>query len=200
MSETHHAISDSDLDTLFRSARTQNKWQDKPVSNTMLMAIYDLMRWGPTAANTTPARLYFITTPEVKARLKPHLSAGNRDKTMAAPVTVIIAYDLDFPETLPKLFPNAPSMKDNFAGKPEMTKTSAFRNSTLQGAYFIIAARALGLDCGPMSGFDNDAVDQEFFAGTNIKSNFICSIGYGDPSGVFPRNPRLAFDEACKIL
>jgi nitroreductase len=107
---------------------------------------------------------------------------------------------LDFPETLPKLFPNAPSMKDNFAGKPEMTKTSAFRNSTLQGAYFIIAARALGLDCGPMSGFDNDAVDQEFFAGTNIKSNFICSIGYGDPSGVFPRNPRLAFDEACKIL
>jgi 3-hydroxypropanoate dehydrogenase len=200
MSEPHHAISDSDLDTLFRNARTQNKWQDKPVSNTMLMAIYDLMRWGPTAANTTPARLYFITTPEAKARLKPHLSAGNRDKTMAAPVTAIIAYDLDFPETLPKLFPNAPNMKDNFAGKPEMTTTSAFRNSTLQGAYFIIAARALGLDCGPMSGFDNDAVDKEFFAGANIKSNFICSIGYGDPSGVFPRNPRLAFDEACKIL
>jgi 3-hydroxypropanoate dehydrogenase len=200
MSEPHHAISDSDLDTLFRNARTQNKWQDKPVSNTMLMAIYDLMRWGPTAANTTPARLYFITTPEAKARLKPHLSAGNRDKTMAAPVTAIIAYDLDFPETLPKLFPNAPNMKDNFAGKPEMTTTSAFRNSTLQGAYFIIAARALGLDCGPMSGFDNEAVDKEFFAGANIKSNFICSIGYGDPSGVFPRNPRLAFDEACKIL
>jgi 3-hydroxypropanoate dehydrogenase len=200
MSEAHHAISDTDRDTLFRSARTQNKWQDKPVSNTMLMAIYDLMRWGPTAANTTPARLYFITTPEAKARLKPHLSAGNRDKTMAAPVTAIIAYDLDFPETLPKLFPNAPNMKDNFAGKPEMTTTSAFRNSTLQGAYFIIAARALGLDCGPMSGFDNEAVDKEFFAGASIKSNFICSIGYGDPSGVFPRNPRLAFDEACKIL
>jgi 3-hydroxypropanoate dehydrogenase len=200
MSEAHHAISDTDLDTLFRGARTQNKWQDKPVSNAMLMAIYDLLRWGPTAANTTPARFFFVTTPEAKARLKPHLSEGNREKTMAAPATAIIGYDMDFPETLPKLFPNAPTMKDGLVGKTELLHTMGLRNSSLQGAYFIIAARALGLDCGPMSGFDNAGIDKEFFAGTNIKSNFICSIGYGDSAGVFPRNPRLSFDEACKIL
>ncbi|HEU0095065.1 MAG TPA: malonic semialdehyde reductase [Rhizomicrobium sp.] len=200
MSELHHAISDADLDTLFRNARTQNKWQDKPVSNAMLMAIYDLMRWGPTAANSTPGRIYFVATPEAKARLKPHLSGNNVEKTMVAPVTAIIGYDLDFPETLPRLFPNAPNMKDHFPAGAEQTISTAFRNSTLQGAYFVIAARALGLDCGPMSGFDNAGVDKEFFAGTNIKSNFICSIGYGDPAGVFPRNPRLSFDEACKIL
>ncbi|HEY0267530.1 MAG TPA: malonic semialdehyde reductase [Rhizomicrobium sp.] len=200
MSEPHHAISYTDLDTLFRSARTQNKWQDKPVSNAMLMAIYDLMRWRPTAANSAPARLYFVTSPEAKARLKPHLSPGNADKTMAAPATVIIGYDLDFPETLPRLFPNQPKAKDGLIGKTELLNTMGLRNSSLQGAYFIIAARALGLDCGPMSGFDNAGVDQEFFAGTAIKSNFICSIGYGDPAGVFPRNPRLSFDEACKIL
>ncbi len=200
MSEPHHAISDTDLDTLFRSARTQNKWQDKPVSNAMLMAIYDLMRWGPTAANSTPARLYFVTTPEAKARLKPHLSPGNVDKVAAAPATAIIGYDLDFPETLPRLFPHQPKLKDGLTGKTELLNTMGLRNSSLQGAYFIIAARALGLDCGPMSGFDNAGVDQEFFAGTAIKSNFLCSIGYGDPAGVFPRNPRLSFDEACKIL
>ena len=200
MSQDHHAISDTDLDTLFRSARTQNKWQDKPVSNAMLMAIYDLLRWGPTAANTPPARFYFITSPEAKARLKPHLSEGNREKTMAAPATAIIGYDLDFPETLPKLFPHVPGMKDGLVGKTELLHTMGLRNSSLQGAYFLIAARALGLDCGPMSGFDNEGVDKEFFAGTASKSNFICSIGYGDPAGVYPRNPRLSFDEACKIL
>ena len=195
-----HAISDEALDTIFRAARTQNKWSDKPVSDALLMAIYDLMRWGPTAANTTPARFLFVTTSEAKARLKPLLSEGNREKTMLAPAVAIIGYDLDFPETLPRLFPNAPKMKENFAGKPEMTQTSAFRNGSLQGAYFIIAARALGLDCGPMSGFDNDGVDKEFFAGTRIKSNFICALGHGDPAGVFARNPRLSFDEACKII
>ena len=195
-----HAISDEALDTIFRAARTQNKWSDEPVSDAMLMAVYDLMRWGPTAANMMPARFLFLTSPEAKARLKPHLSEGNREKTMKAPAVTIIAYDLDFPEHLPRLFPNAPKMKDNFAGKPEMTKESAFRNGTLQGAYFIIAARALGLDCGPMSGFDNEAVDKEFFAGTNIKSNFLCALGHGDPAGVFPRNPRLSFDEACRII
>src|SRR5471030_2825002 len=200
MSEAHHAISDTDLDTLFRSARTQNKWQDKPVSNAMLMAIYDLLRWGPTAANTTPARFFFITTPEAKARLKPHLSEGNREKTMAAPATAIIGYDMDFPHHLPKLFPHAPGIKDGLIGKTELLHTMGLRNSSLQGAYFIIAARALGLDCGPMSGFDNDGVDKEFFAGTAIKSNFICALGHGDPAGVFPRNPRLSFDEACKII
>jgi 3-hydroxypropanoate dehydrogenase len=195
-----HAISDEALDTIFRDAHTHNKWSDKPVSNAMLMAVWDLMRWGPTSANIQPARIVFITTPQAKARLKPLLSEGNREKTMLAPAVAIIGYDLDFPEKLPQLFPNNPRMKDAFAGKPELTQTAAFRNGSLQGAYLIIAARALGLDCGPMSGFDNAGVDKEFFAGTAIKSNFICALGHGDPAGVFPRNPRLSFDEACKIL
>jgi 3-hydroxypropanoate dehydrogenase len=198
--EHPHAINDEALDTIFRAARTQNKWSDKPVSNAVLMAVYDLMRWGPTAANSTPARFVFVTTPEAKARLKPHLSEGNREKTMGAPAIAIIGYDLDFPETFAKLFPNNPKMKDMFTGKPDMTQAVAFRNGSLQGAYFIIAARALGLDCGPMSGFNNAGVDGEFFAGTNIKSNFICAVGHGDPSGIFPRNPRLSFDEACRII
>ena len=194
-----HAINDEDLDVIFRKARTQNKWQDKPVSTALIMAIYDLMRWGPTSANQSPARFVFLTSKEAKERLKPHLSEGNRAKTMSAPVTAIIGYDLDFPETLPKLFPHAPDAK-NWFKDPAAAQVHAFRNGTLQGAYFIIAARALGLDCGPMSGFDNAGVDKEFFPGGRIKSNFICSIGYGDPSGIFPRSPRLTFDEACKIL
>jgi 3-hydroxypropanoate dehydrogenase len=197
---TSHAVSDEALDIIFRDAHTQNKWQDKPVSAAHLMAVYDLMRWGPTAANASPARFYFLTSKESKERLKPLLSAGNQEKTMAAPAVAIIGMDLDFPEHFPRLFPNNPTMKEVFTGKEEFIKTFALRNSSLQGAYFMIAARALGLDCGPMSGFDNDAVDKEFFAGTKVKSNFICAVGYGDPAGVFPRNPRLSFDEACKIL
>jgi len=197
---TSHTLSDEALDIIFRNARTQNKWQNKPVSNAHLMALYDLMRLGPTSANMSPARILFLTSKDAKERLKPLLAPGNQDKTMAAPVVAIIGMDLDFHEKLPYLFPNNPKMKDAFAGKAEYTYSSAFRNSSLQGGYFIIAARALGLDCGPMSGFDNSGVDKEFFAGTNIKSNFICAIGYGDPAGVFPRNPRLSFDEACKIL
>jgi nitroreductase len=194
-----HAINDEALDIIFRNARTQNKWLDKPVSNAMLMATYDLMRWGPTSANNSPARILFLTTQEAKERLKPHLSEGNRAKTMSAPVTAIIGYDVDFPDHLPRLFPHNQDAK-NWFKDPVLREATAFRNGTLQGAYFIIAARAVGLDCGPMSGFDNAGVDKEFFAGTNIKSNFICSLGYGDPSGLFPRSPRLAFDEACKIL
>lgn len=194
-----HAINDEALDIIFRNARTQNKWLDKPVSTTMLMAIYDLMRWGPTSANNMPARIVFLTTKEAKERLKPHLSEGNREKTMSAPVTAIIAYDLDFPEHLPRLFPHNPDAK-NWFQNPTLREVTAFRNGTLQGGYFIVAARAVGLDCGPMSGFNNAGVDAEFFAGTNVKSNFICSLGYGDPSGIFPRSPRLTFDEACKIL
>jgi 3-hydroxypropanoate dehydrogenase len=194
-----HAINDDALDVLFREARTQNKWQDKPVSTALLMAVYDLMRWGPTSANMSPARIVFLVSKEAKERLKPFLSDGNRDKTMSAPVTAIIGYDLDFPETLPKLFPHAPGAKDWFKD-PAAAQVHAFRNSSLQGAYFIIAARALGLDCGPMSGFDNAGVDKEFFPGGRIKSNFLCSMGYGDPAGLFPRSPRLSFDEACKIL
>jgi 3-hydroxypropanoate dehydrogenase len=197
---TSHAVSDEALDIIFRDAHTQNKWQDKPVSNAHLMAVYDLMRWGPTSANASPARFYFLTSHAAKERLKPYLSPGNRDKTMAAPAVAIIGMDLDFPEHFPRLFPNNPKMKDVFVGNETLIRTFALRNSSLQGAYFIVAARALGLDCGPMSGFDNDGVDQEFFAGTNVKSNFICAIGHGDPAGVFPRNPRLSFDEACRIL
>jgi 3-hydroxypropanoate dehydrogenase len=194
-----HAVNDEALDVIFRNARTQNKWQDKPVSTALLMAVYDLMRWGPTSANMSPARFVFVMSKEAKERLKPHLSEGNRAKTMAAPVTAIIGYDLDFPETLPKLFPHAPDAK-NWFKDPQAAQVHAFRNGTLQGAYFIIAARALGLDCGPMSGFDNAGVDKEFFPGGRIKSNFICSLGYGDPTGLFARSPRLSFDEACKIL
>jgi len=193
------AINDEALDIIFRTARSQNKWLDKPVSPALLMAVYDLMRFGPTSANMSPARIAFLVSPESKERLKPHLAEFNIQKTMTAPTVAIIGYDLDFPENMPKLFPHNPAAKDWF-NDPAVRQTNAFRNGTLQGASFIIAARALGLDCGPMSGFNNEGVDKEFFAGTNVKSNFICGIGYGDPSGVFPRNPRLDFDEACKIL
>jgi len=197
---TSHAVSDEALDIIFRDAHTQNKWQNKSVSNAHLMALYDLMRWGPTSANCSPARILFLTSDAAKQRLKPHLSPGNQDKTMAASAVAIVGMDLDFAEKLPHLFPNNPKMKDVFTGNAELNRITAFRNSSLQGGYFIVAARALGLDCGPMSGFDNAGVEKEFFAGTNIKANFICAIGYGDPAGVFPRNPRLSFDEACKIL
>jgi 3-hydroxypropanoate dehydrogenase len=197
---TAHAVSDNALDIIFRNARTQNKWQNKPVSGPHLMAIYDLMRWGPTSANCSPARILFLTSQAAKERLRPLLAPLNQEKTMVAPAVAILGMDLDFADKIPYLFPNNPKMKDVFAANKELNQTTAFRNSSLQGGYFIVAARALGLDCGPMSGFDSNAVDKEFFAGTNIKSNFICALGYGDPAGVFPRNPRLSFDEACKIL
>jgi len=194
-----HAVSDEALDRIFREARTQNKWHDKPVSTALLMAVYDLMRWGPTSANVSPARFVFLISAEAKERLKPHLMPANVEKVMTSGATAIIGYDLDFPQHIPRLFPHNPGAKDWF-NDPKLRETTAFRNGTLQGAYFIVAARALGLDCGPMSGFNNEAVDREFFSGTNIKSNFICAVGYGDPSGVFPRSPRLSFDEASKIL
>jgi 3-hydroxypropanoate dehydrogenase len=193
------AISDDALDTIFRTARTHNRWLDKPVSQALLMAVYDLMRWGPTTANTSPARIIFVVSKSGKERLRPHLSPGNTDKTMIAPATAIVAYDLDFAEHLPVLFPHEPDAKSWFKDRV-FADTAAFRNSSIQGGYFIIAARALGLDCGPMSGFDNAGVDREFFPGGRIKSNFLCNVGYGDLSGVFPRNPRLSFDEACRIL
>lgn len=194
-----HAINDEALEILFRAAHTHNTWQDKPVSPALLMALYDLMRWGPTALNACPARILFLVTPAAKARLKPFLAEGNVAKTMTAPVTAILGYDLDFPKTLAKLFPHNPGAKDWFTD-PKAAEVTAFRSATLQGGYFIVAARALGLDCGPMSGFDNDGLDKTFFAGTNVKSNFLCNLGYGDSSGVHPRAPRLSFDEACKIL
>jgi len=194
-----HAVNDEALDTIFRGARSQNKWLDKPVSPALLMAVYDLMRFGPTSANCSPARIVFVVSPEAKARLKPLLAPTNIEKTMTAPAVAIVGYDLDFPEHLPRLFPHNPGAKDWF-NDPAHRQTTAFRNGSLQGGYLIIAARALGLDCGPMSGFSNEGVDREFFAGTNVKSNFICALGYGDPSGLFERNPRLTFDEACQIL
>ena len=192
-------ISDEALDIVFRTARTRNGWQERKVSATLIQAIYDLMKWGPTSANCSPARFVIVTTPEGKERLGPHLSAGNRAKAMAAPATVIIGYDLEFYEKLPQLFPHTDA-RSWFVGNEPLIETTAFRNGTLQGAYFMIAARALGLDCGPMSGFDNAGVDGEFFAGTKVRSNFICSIGYGTDENLFPRSPRLSFDEACRIV
>ncbi|GGL16914.1 malonic semialdehyde reductase [Caulobacter rhizosphaerae] len=192
-------LADTALDQLFTKARTRNGWSDRPIPEPVLRELYDLVKFGPTAANTTPARFVFLQSPEAKARLAALSSGSNGPKILQAPVTVIIGYDLDFPETLDRLFPNAPGAKHWF-GDPVAKEVAALRNSSLQGGYFILAARALGLDVGPMSGFDNAAVDKEFFAGTNIKSNFIASIGYGTEENLFPRNPRLAFEEATKIL
>ena len=188
------------LDQLFLSARTHNKWQQGDVPDAVLRELVDLMKLGPTSANCSPARIVFVKSKAAKSRLKPLLSEGNRDKTMAAPVCAIIGYDLEFYKHLPRLFPHEPKATGWFAGKPKVIAETAFRNGSLQGAYFILAARALGLDTGPMSGFDNAGVDKEFFSGTTVKSNFLCSLGHGDPSGLFPRSPRFAFEEMAEII
>jgi 3-hydroxypropanoate dehydrogenase len=201
LAQADHAISDAALDTIFRNARTMRQWQDKKLSPALLMAIYDLARLGPTESNITPARFHFVVSREAKARLEPLLDEGNRKQTMASPATAIIAYDLDFARTLPKLAPrNAESLGAMLAKDPDKARYMAMRGAGLQGGYFIIAARALGLDCGPMSGFDNAGVDKEFFAGTQVKSYFLCNLGFGIPTSVRPRANRLGFDEACKIL
>ncbi len=192
-------LADAALDQLFRTARTQNAFQDRPVEDSQLRALYDLLKWGPTAANATPARFVFVKSAEAKQKLAPALSEGNLAKTLAAPVTAIIGYDEDFHEKLPYLFPHADA-KSWFDGPREGRHEAALRNGTLQGAYLILAARALGLEAGPMSGFDAAKVDEAFFAGTAIKSNFLVNLGYGDPAGVFPRLPRLSFDEAARIV
>lgn len=200
------SLNDEALDIIFRKARTHNWWLDKPVSDDLLRRIYDLMRWGPTSANCCPARILFLRTPQAKQRLAPALSSTNLDKTMKAPVSAIIGYDLEFYEQLPRLFPHNPSARSWFTSSAEFAQTTAFRNGSLQGGYFIIAARALGLDCGPMSGFDNAKVDQEFFGPDeapelrSVRSNFLCNLGYGDPSKLHSRSPRLDFEEACKLL
>ncbi len=188
------------LDLIFRNARTHTAWLDKPVSDETLRNIYDAMKWGPTSANTMPARFVFIRSQEAKERLRPTLSPGNVEQTMPAPVTVIVAYDLKFFEKLPRLFPHSKSMPKLFASNPELVEMTALRNSSLQGAYLIAAARALGLDCGPMSGFDNANLDQEFFPEGLVKSNFLINLGYGDHTKLRPRNPRLEFGEACTSL
>jgi 3-hydroxypropanoate dehydrogenase len=208
------ALSDEALNQLFREARTHNAWLDEPVTDDTLRQLYDVMKWGPTSSNSCPARFVFLRSRKAKERLRPALAPGNVEKTMAAPVTVIVAYDLKFYEKLPKLFPHSPAMRDLFAQNPQLVEVTAKRNSSLQGAYLMLAARALGLDCGPMSGFDNAKVDEEFFgAGKecegceqeffpegHVKSNFLCNLGYGDRSKLYPRGPRLGFDEACSLL
>ncbi len=193
-----HALDAASLDQLFRTARTYNAFTGE-IDEATLQRLYDLLKWGPTAANACPARFVFVRSPEAKARLAPALDPGNRDKTLAAPVTVIVGYDMAFYDKLPVLFPHTDA-RSWFAGKPEaVLETVALRNGSLQGAYLILAARALGLDTGPMSGFNNALVDETFFAGTAIRSNFLVNLGKGDPASIFPRSPRLGFDEACRI-
>lgn len=210
----HVALADAALDQLFRSARSHYAFLDAPISDGRLRQLYDLMKWAPTSANLSPVRLLFLRSDAAKRRLMPALAPGNVAKVMSAPVTAIVAYDLKFYEKQPILLPFNPKMRELFAQSPELVETTARRNSSLQGAYMMLAARALGLDCGPISGFDNSKVDQEFFgAGTpcegseeeflpegRIKSNFLCNLGYGDPARLHERLPRLGFDEACMIL
>jgi 3-hydroxypropanoate dehydrogenase len=210
---TKMRVNDDALDALFREARTYNAWLPKPVSEELLRELYDTMKWGPTSANISPARFVFLRSAAAKERLRPSLAPGNVEKTMAAPVTVIVAYDLKFYDKLPKLFPHYPAMRAMFENNPQLIVETAIRNSSLQGAYMIVAARALGMDCGPMSGFDNAKLDEEFFAAGkcesceqeffpagHVKSNFLCNIGYGDPAKLSPRSPRLEFGEVCSIL
>ena len=192
-------LADPALAQLFTEARTRNAWSDRPVPEALLRKLYDLTKFGPTAVNNTPARFVFVTSPEAKARLIPLMSEGNQAKSMQAPVNVIIGMDLDFHEQLPVLFPHAPGAKDWFADEAGR-REAAFRNSSLQGGYFLLAARALGLDVGPMSGFDPEGVKAEFFAGTTVEPNFIVNLGYGTDENLFPRSPRLAFEEAATIL
>ena len=185
---------------IFQEARTHNDWLDKDISNDILMEIYDLMKWGPTSANCSPARIIFVKSKVSKDRLLPFVIESNLEKTKSAPVTAIIGYDINFHDHLPKLFPHNPDAQNWFNHSIDIAEETAFRNGSMQGAYFIIAARALGLDCGPMSGFDKEGVDNEFFRDTNIKSNFLCNLGYGDKTKLFERSPRFKFNEICEII
>lgn len=194
-----NTLSTEGLDLMFRAARTHNAWLVDTVSDDTLRQLYALMKWGPTSTNCCPARVLFLRTPEAKQRLLPALAPGNVEKTKSAPVTAIIGYDGQFYEQLPKLFPHADA-RAWFVNAPDLAGATAQRNSALQGAYLMLAARALGLDCGPMSGFDSAKVDQAFFPDSHIKTNFLCNLGHGDASKLFPRSPRLEFDEACKLL
>jgi 3-hydroxypropanoate dehydrogenase len=194
----NQALDDAALDTLFRDARSFSHWQERPVSEAQLRQLYELMKWGPTAANACPARIVFVQSAAAKARLKPCLAEGNVDKSMSAPAVAIVGMDLEFYEKLPRLFPHTDA-RSWYVGKPEKITASVTLNTALQGGYFILAARSLGLDCGPMSGFDHAAVDAEFFPDGKVKSLFICALGYGDRSKLYPRGPRLEFDEVCRI-
>lgn len=190
------------LNELFRNARSQNGWLDKPVSDEQLASLYELLKWAPTSANSQPARFLFLRSKEAKEKLRPALSPGNIEKTMTAPVVAVIAHDVDFHLRLPEFFPHNPAFADLFRGeeKRTMRESFAFRNGSLQGAYLIMAARSIGLDCGPMSGFDQAKVDALFFEGSSLRSNFLCNLGYGDPSKVMERLPRMPFEQACQLL
>jgi len=191
------------LEQILTKARTHSVWSPEPVSDGLLQQVYDLMKWGPTSANSCPARIVFVKSKEAKEKLLACMAPGNIEKTKTAPVTAVIAQDLEFYEKLPRLFPHNPAAREWFNGSSKLAETTAFRNGTLQGGYFILAARAIGLDCGPMSGFDNAKVDLEFFSSSgseDVKSNFLCNLGYGDESRLFERSPRLDFDEACQLL
>ena len=192
-------LSDAGLDLVFRQARTHNAWQEKDVSDVLLQAVFDLAKMAPTSANCSPMRVLFLRSQEAKEKLRPALMEGNVEKTMAAPVTAIIAYDLEFHEQLPKLFPHTDA-RAWFVGNDALIEETAIRNGTLQGGYLMLAARSLGLDCGPMSGFDRDLVDRTFFSGGEVKSNFLCNLGYGDDAALFPRSPRFDFDDVCEVL
>jgi len=194
-------ISDAALDTLFRSARSHNGWLPRPVADATLHALHELVKWGPTSANCSPMRIVFVRSAQGRERLRPWLAPGNVDKTMGAPVTAIIGYDLAFHERLPRLFPHRPELRHGFEGPDNAAhaERTAFRNGSLQAGYFILAARALGLDCGPMSGFDAEGVDRTFWAGTAVRTNLLCNLGHGDPAKLFDRHPRLGFDEACRF-
>ena len=185
---------------LFTEARTHNAWRKKEVSDSLLRDLHDLMKWGPTSANCCPARILFLRSADAKEKLEPFLMEGNREKTRAAPITAILGNDAHFYQHLPKLFPHNAAMREMFAAMPDLAAETAMRNGSLQGGYFILAARALGLDCGPMSGFDPEGVTKGFFSGTETRANFLCNLGYGDADGLTPRSPRFAFDEACRIL
>lgn len=193
------ALDDAALDRLFFEARTHNRWLDAPVDPAILQRVYEMAKMAPTSANSQPMRVVFLTSAEAKARLKPALAPGNVEKTMTAPVTAIVAHDLRFYEELPKLMPHVDARSWFASQTPDAIERAAFHGSTMQGAYLIIAARALGLDCGPIGGFDRAAVDAAFFPDGQWRSNFLVNLGYGDPEGLFPRNPRLAFEDACRI-
>jgi len=195
----NYPVKDSVFDTLFETARTYNQWQDRPIDDALLKRLYDLLKWGPTTANTCPGRFVFVRSQEGKEKLKPHLNAGNVDKTMAAPCCVIVAYDTQFYELMPQLFPSR-DMKPIFEGKPELIQEVCMRSSSLQGGYLIMAARALGLDCGPMSGFNAQTLNAAFFPDGRWQANFLCNLGYGAENGAHPRNPRLDFEQACELL
>lgn len=194
------ALDDRGLDLIFREARTQNSWQPTPIPEDLLRRIYDLAKLGPTAANSTPARFVFVMSKEGKEKLRPALSAANLEKSLAAPVTVIIGYDTKFYEHLPELFPHNPTARSWFEGNEPLIMEAALRNSSLQGAYFMIAARSLGVDCGPMSGFDAAKLNAAFFPDGRIRANFLCNLAYGDDQKIFPRSPRLSFERACQIV